>query len=295
MENIICIDVGGTSIKFGLFDIKGNCLNSGEVATKAHEIGGRGIMNKIEEICEKYFSENKISGITISTSGMVDFENGKILFSDARQIPGYTGIEIKKELEEKFKVRCEVENDVNAAGLGESWLGSGGEYDKVVMLTVGTGIGGCLIDDGKLLHGACMCAGEVGKMIVDGKTFEAQASTTALVRKVAEAKNIDVSGLNGKMIFEQIEAKDEICIQKMDEMINYLAIGIANICYVFNPEVVILGGGIMAREDFFRPRLQQKLGEYLNELIYPNTHLEFAKLKNNAGMIGALKNFLDRK
>ena len=243
MNRFICIDVGGTSIKYGLSNEIGEFIDKGSVDKEAIEKGGPGILEKIKTISKKYIEDNDIDGICISTAGMVDSKKGKVVYALEHLIPEYTGMEIKREVEKEFNIRCEVENDVNCAGLGETWLGAGKNAKSSVCVTVGTGIGGCVILDNKLIHGFSNSAGEIGYI---------------------------------------------------DNMVKSLAIGIANICYLINPEVLILGGGIMAQEEFLKPRIDKALKEILVPRIYENTKIEFAKRQNDAGMIGALYNFLSQ-
>lgn len=240
-----------------------------------------------------YIGNYEIRGICISTAGMVDPKEGKIVYALEHLIPEYTGMEIKKEIEKEFKIRCEVENDVNCAGLGETWLGAGKNAKSSICMTIGTGIGGCVILNNKLVHGFSNSAGEVGYMNINGESFQDVASTTSLVKKVAKIKNIPEQDINGKIIFDMAKNNDEDSLKAIDNMVKSLAIGISNVCYVINPEVVILGGGIMAQEEFLRPRIDKALKEVLVPKVYENTKIEFAKRQNDAGMIGALYNFLN--
>ena len=294
MKKFICIDVGGTSIKYGLSNEIGEFTHKGSMDTEALEKGGPGILEKIKTISKKYIANNDIEGICISTAGMVDPKEGKVVYALEHLIPEYTGMEIKKEVEKEFSIRCEVENDVNCAGLGETWLGAGQNAKSSICLTIGTGIGGCVILNNKLVHGFSNSAGEVGYMNINGESFQDLASTSSLVRKVAEIKNIPQHNISGKIIFDMAKNNDKDCLNEIDNMVKSLAIGIANICYVINPEVVILGGGIMAQEEFLKPRIDKALKEILVPRVYENTKIEFAKRQNDAGMIGALYNFLSQ-
>ena len=294
MKRFICIDIGGTSIKYGLSNEMGQFMHKDSMDTEALEKGGHGILEKIRNISKYYIKNNDIEGICISTAGMVDPKEGKIVYALESLIPEYTGMEIKKAVEKEFKIKCEVENDVNCAGLGETWLGAGKNAKSAVCLTVGTGIGGCIILNGKLVHGFSNSAGEVGYMNLNGESFQNLASTTTLVKRVAEIKKIHQKDLNGKIIFDMAKNNDKDCLNEIDNMVKSLATGIANICYVINPEVVILGGGIMAQEEFLKSRIDKALKEILVARIYENTKLEFAKRQNDAGMIGALYNFLSQ-
>ncbi|WP_300276179.1 ROK family protein [Peptacetobacter sp.] len=295
MKKYVCIDIGGTSIKYGLVTRDGEIIDRNEMDTEALEKGGPGIVEKSKKITREYLEENDdIKGICISTAGMVDADEGKIVHAIEHIIPGYTGIEFKKEMEKEFNIPCEIENDVNCAGLGEAWLGAGKGSKTAVCMTIGTGIGGAVIIDGKIHNGCCNSAGEIGYTIIEDTPFQDLASTTSLVKKVARLKGMEFKDLNGKIIFEEAKKGDEICLSSLGEMIRILAIGISNAAYLLNPEVIILGGGIMAQEEFIRPRLDNELKKILVDRVYQNTKIEFAYMKNSAGMIGALRNFLNR-
>lgn len=295
MKKFICIDIGGTSIKYGILRETGIIIEKGNMDTDALKEGGQGIFEKIKYIISKYLKNYEVEGICISTAGMVDPKDGKILFALEHLIPGYTGMEIKKEVEKEFNIRCEVENDVNCAGLGEMWLGAGKGASSSVCLTIGTGIGGCIIINNELIHGFSNSTGEIGYMKINGEDFQNVASTTSLVKRVARLKNIAEENINGKMIFDMAKNKDQDCLKEIDYMIKSLAIGIANLSYIINPEVIILGGGIMAQEQFLKPKIEEALRKELIKTIYENTRIEFAKRQNDAGMIGALYNFLNKK
>lgn len=295
MKKFICIDIGGTSIKYGILRETGIIIEKGNMDTNALKEGGQGIFEKIKYIISKYLKNYEVEAVCISTAGMVDPKDGKILFALEHLIPGYTGMEIKKEVEKEFNIRCEVENDVNCAGLGEMWLGAGKGASSSVCLTIGTGIGGCIIINNELIHGFSNSAGEIGYMKINGEDFQNVASTTSLVKRVARLKNIAEESINGKMIFDMAKNKDQDCLKEIDYMIKSLAIGIANLSYIINPEVIILGGGIMTQEQFLKPKIEEALRKELIKTIYENTRIEFAKRQNDAGMIGALYNFLNKK
>ena len=150
-KRYICLDIGGTYIKHGLLTENGEILTTGKIPTRAKE-GGQAVFEQAVKLVEDYLEkeEQKPSGIAISTAGMVDPKTGMILHaSDA--IPGYAGINYKAYMEERFHLPCAVENDVNCAGLAESVSGAGKGSRINFCLTVGTGIGGCLVVDGKVL------------------------------------------------------------------------------------------------------------------------------------------------
>lgn len=293
MKSYICIDIGGTSIKYGVIRENGLFLETSEMPTEAMKYGGAGIMEKACVISEAYMKKYAVSGICVSTAGMVDCEQGKITYA-APLIPNYTGTEIKKMLEEKFGIPCEVENDVNCAGLAEAYAGAAKGSTVSLCLTIGTGIGGAAIIDKKVFHGYSGSGCEVGYMHLPGGQFQDLGASSILVKKTAQYKGISSETIDGKYVFENAKKGDKDCIRAIDEMCDVLGMGIANICYVLNPEVVVLGGGIMAQKDYLQEKLRKSLDKYLIPSVAQHTKLAFAQNQNQAGMLGAFYHFKSR-
>lgn len=286
MDKFVCIDIGGTSIKYSIIDESGLIITKSAMDTEAY-LGGLSIMEKAKRIVSNYQKDYEIDGICISTAGMVD-KDGNISFAN-ELIPNYTGTAVKKIMEDEFNLPCEVENDVNCAGLSEAIVGSAKGSKISVCLTIGTGIGGCMIVDNQIFHGSNYTAFEVGYINTKNGILQDEASTNALVKRVSEKKKIDK--LNGKIIFEEAKKGDKICIDEIDYLVDTLGNGIANICYIVNPEVVVLGGGIMAQKNYLEEKIKASVKKYLKENIYNHTDIKFAKNDNDAGMLGAYYNF----
>ena len=293
-KKYICLDIGGTYIKHGLLTENGEILTTGKIPTRAKE-GGQAVFEQAVKLVEDYLEkeEQKPSGIAISTAGMVDPETGIILHaSDA--IPGYAGINYKAYMEERFHLPCAVENDVNCAGLAEYKAGAAAGSKAAVMLTIGTGIGGCILLNGEVFHGFSNSACEVGYMHMDDSDFQTLGAASILTKKVAAWKEEPTENWSGYHIFEEAKKGDEICNRAIDEMVDVLGKGIANICYVVNPEVVVLGGGIMAQEAFLKDKIEKAVEKYLVSSMWEHTRIAFAKNQNNAGMLGAFYHFQGR-
>ena len=240
MKRYISIDIGGTAIKYGIIGEDAKIMLKKSMPTEAGK-GGPAILDKVIGIVnEMLVSHSEIAGICISTAGMVDTETGSIFYS-APLIPNYAGTQFKKILEEKFQIPCEVENDVNCAGLAEYRNGAAKGSKVALVLTIGTGIGGCILLEGKVFHGFSNSACEVGYMHMDDSDFQ--------------------------------------------------TLGAANICYVLNPEIVVLGGGIMAQETFLKDRIKGAVKKYLVSSIEKHTKITFAENQNDAGMLGAFYHF----
>lgn len=287
MKQYICIDIGGTAIKYGV-------VQSGEIpkiirtdSCKTPENGTK-ILQKVFDIIEALKRNcGQTEAVCISSAGIVNSEEGCILEANDDLIPGYTGTKIADRVKEKFGTPCFVENDVNCAAMAEYYAGAAKGYHSMLMLTIGTGIGGAFIAGGKLLKGHTYSACEVGYMNMEEGTFEEIAATSALVARTAKRLHKTADEISGKWIFEQAQDGNEVCIEEIDRMCDILAKGISNICYVLNPEIVLLGGGISAQTDWLKPRIEMGMEKYLIPVIRKKTKLDFAKFKNQAGMIGA--------
>ena len=289
MKKYISIDIGGTYIKYGLIDNEGDIIEKHETETQAQK-GGEEILKKVLKIIENYTENQDIEGVVISTAGMVDRENGSIRYA-SKLIPDYTGINFKKPIKEKFGLNSSVENDVKCAGLAEYTSGAGKDSKIALILTIGTGIGGCAVINGEVYQGVSGSALEVGYMKIENGTLQSLGSAKSLVENVAREKNESVEDWDGKKIFDLAKKSDPICTKAIDEMCQAIAIGVANISYVLNPDTVILGGGIMAQEDYLYDIIDGKLKENLAEPIYEQITLKFAKHQNSAGMLGAFYNY----
>ena len=288
---IALFDIGGTSIKYGVADENREgffLVGSGETDSNAKKIKGQGIEKKVIQLTEKMAGQYAISGISISTAGMVDAAKGRIVYAN-ENIPEYTGLDWKTDIQTYLHLPCEVENDVNAAALGEYVYGAGAGSRSMLMMTIGTGIGGAIIQDGRILRGHTNSAGEIGYMYMDGKAFQDIASTTALVQTAQ--KLIGEKELNGRIIFKRAMEGDKICAAAIEDICRKISAGIFNCVCLLNPEVVLLGGGIMEQREHLYPRIRERMDGYLLPFIAARTRLAMAQLGNRAGMLGAFYHF----
>lgn len=295
MKHYMCFDIGGTSVKFGVAGENGALLQKNEIPNVITQKGVDGLVESLASVTEQCQKEYSLRGIAVSTAGVVDPEKGLILYAP-KYFPGYPGTALGERLEKRCGLPCTVENDVNAAALGEYWLGAGQGAKSLFCITVGTGIGGCALLDGRVIHGAACFGGEAGlQHITLDSTWEEMASTRALIRNVAAAKGISETALDGRKIFALAQGGDEEAATSIARQMDDLATGIANICYILNPERIIVGGGIAAQEAYLYPLLDTALREKLFPLVYEKLTLRFAALQNDAGMLGALYNLLQRQ
>ena len=320
-KRYFALDIGGTKTKYALLGEKGEILSTYEKDTEAQR-GGSFILENVKGEIRRVLAELKgnppegaqadtkvdtkaertteakteplLSGICISAAGMVDEIKGEIIHAGP-QIPEYKGCKWKEEIERRFSIPCEVENDVKCAGLGEYSFGSGKGTSSMLCLTIGTGIGGSFILNGEVYHGTSHSAMEIGYMQIPGRMFQRMASTSALVKRVASRKGEPEELWNGKRIFEEVAKEDKICLEELDRLCDALSIGLSNLCYAFNPECIVLGGGIMEQKDILLPKIWGHLQEHLVPIVAENTRLLAASLGNRAGLLGAYVHFQNRQ
>ena len=288
MDKFLCIDIGGTSIKYAIFNKEGEKQSKVFKTPTIKDEFSNKILQTVLNLVGEF--KNEILGVAISSAGVVSAE-GSIAYA-GYTIPGYTGTEIKKEVEKNYNIPCYVENDVNCACLGEVWKGSAKNANSVVMLTVGTGVGGAVYLNNKLWTGINYTAGEIGYMYIQGKYFQDLASTTALLENYEKRTQ---EKINGELLFERAKSGDFNAVESLNEQISYLAEGLVNICYLMNPEKIVLGGGIMAQKEFIMPILENYLENKIVDKRFLTTKIEAAKLDNDAGMLGALYHFLQQE
>lgn len=288
-----CIDIGGTAIKYGIADENRTLLCKNETETNAH-LGGPALFEKAASIVEELQKIETIDAICISTAGMVDWQKGEIVYASSA-IPDYAGVNYIKGMEKRFSLPCSVENDVNCAGLAEAAFGSAKDARNALILTIGTGIGGCFVQEGCVYHGSSFAACEVGYLPLEDSDFQTLASTTALVQDMAARKNEPVSAWNGRRIFEAYKNGDPDAKEAVDLLCLRLGKGIAAVCTVLNPDMIVLGGGIAAQHEILKERILASLQTHLPSRIFESLELRFASSGNDAGMLGALVHFQNTK
>lgn len=281
---IAALDIGGTSIKSGIWD--------GEWASELKEWdtfaarGGRCLMERVKDILHTY---KEFDAIGISTAGQVDTSSGSISYANDN-IPDYTGIQVRAILEREFCVPVAVENDVNAAALGELMYGAGRGLSDFLCVTYGTGVGGAIVMNGRIYAGSTWAGGSFGGIVVHPEEirsdaefsgcYEKYASVTALVDKMMQ---VDPDLDNGRKIFEAMDRAE--VRQTVDCWIDELVYGLITLIHIFNPSVVILGGGILAQPYIIgevRKRVLSDISPQMRGVCLKN-----AELGNQAGLIGA--------
>lgn len=290
---IIGIDIGGTTIKADLYDDFGTSLNQfKEIETIIdYDLGMNQILNQVCDLIGEYILNYSIDGVGISTAGVVNANTGEIIYA-GYTIPGYIGVNFTSEIEKRFGLSTFVENDVNCAALGELWKGQAKDKKNVVMVTIGTGIGGSIIVNGQIVNGFNYTAGEVGYIPVGNSDWQSKASTTALIH-LYQKKSLKTNQ-TGRTFFTDLSSGDKIAKETFEIFVENLTKGLLAISYLLNPEILILGGGILAKKDILLPEIQSSLAKNVMDNMFLPKNVVAATLGNEAGRIGAVKNFLDR-
>lgn len=306
------VDIGGTTIKMGLFETDGTLLETWEIPTRTQE-SGKYILRDIADETEKKLKEKSISnldveGIGMGVPGPVGADGtvfkcvnlGWGIFNAGQELEGLTGLKVK------------VGNDANVAALGEMWQGGGKGYKNLVMVTLGTGVGGGIIIDEHILAGANGAAGEIGHIPVNddetdtcgcGKKgcLEQYASATGTVNMMkryfknheqAESSLKDNEAFTAKDIFDAAKAGDKAALETIDEVGIILGKGLASIACVVNPEVFVIGGGMAKAGDILLECIQKHYTKYAFHAAC-NTSFKMAELSNNAGIYGGVRLVLE--
>ena len=297
MSNYIVIDIGGTYMKYGLAAEDGTFKQRGKMPTRAKTDGADGIVEKCAGIAKEYLGHFYADGIGISTAGIVNPQEGSIVFAGEGSFPGYTGTQLGARVAEAAGLPCIVENDANAAAVGEGWRGAAKGAASAFVMMVGTGVGGALLLDGRPYHGAGYSSGEAGFMRVHGehRIFEELASTRAMLQEAAFSHNVSPAELTGEQVFAWARQGDADAIAAIAHFADNLAEGVANITVLLNPAVFVLGGGVMAQQAILGPRIQQRVEQLVPEALRQGTRLAFARLGNDACLYGMLKLLLDTR
>lgn len=288
---ILSIDIGGTGIKSDVYSQSGQSFGDlREIPTVVdHASGTNKILEQVLALVESYNQTYSLDGVAISSAGVIDPIAGRVVYS-GYTIPGYIGTEFKRQIEEQFHLPCFVENDVNSAALGEYWLGAAKSNKSAVCLTIGTGIGGAVLLDGTIWHGKSFAGGEVGYIPVNGQNWQDLASTTALCQDYENRTG--ESGVTGKIVMQAYRDGNEAAKQAVEQFVDYFCKGLLPVLYLFNPEKVIIGGGIMQQHEILIPKIKHKLGQLLQNQFFLPDEIVPTFFGNESGRIGAVYHFL---
>ena len=287
---ILAFDVGGSSVKYAVVQEDGTVGKKGFFKTPSDLDG---FYEGIRQVKEALGKAQAFSGAAFSMPGAVDDAQGVI--GGASAIPYIHDFDIKSAMADALGLPVAMENDANCAALGETWLGAAEGCQDVAFLVIGSGVGGAVVKDGHVHHGAHLHCGEFGFMVGDdGATILSEAASTEnMARACEKRKGLTEHSLDGRKVFQLAEEGDEAAKQSIAQMIEALARAIYNIQYSYDPECFVIGGGISAREDFV-PAIEAAIDRILARVkiarIRPDVRQ--AKFGNDANLIGAVRHFL---
>lgn len=301
----IGIDLGGTSVKYALIDNEGVFHFQGKLPSKA-DISAEAVIGQLVTACKETMASAQqlgvtIEGIGIGTPGIVD-ETNRIVLGGAENIKGWENLNLADRIEAETHLPVQMGNDANLMGLGETMYGAGQGARNVVFLTVGTGIGGAVVIDGKLFNGFANRGTELGHvpLIANGEPcacgsigcLEHYASTSALVRRFSKraaetGRSFSGEEINGELIVRLYKEGDKLATECLDEHCDFLGHGIAGFINIFSPQRIVIGGGLSEAGDFYIQKVSERAHRYVMADCAVNTRIMAASLSNKAGSIGA--------
>ena len=302
MKQYLAIDIGGTSVKLGIVDEEGRVLAKAEQSV-CFDYYETPILTTVLSASEQFLKEQDVrpqslAGIGVSATGQIDTHTGTVV-GTCGSLPNYIGSPIKAELEAKFGLPVTVANDANCMTLGEVWVGGAKGYTDVIGVTLGTGVGGGILTGGRLLEGARGLGGELGHYrthALDGVLctcgtsgcWERYAATTALVR-AAQPRNH--KWRDGRAIFESAHAGDPIILTLLEDWTDEIAQGLAGLVHIFNPQLILIGGGVSAQQELLIEPIARKVRASIMPAFAEGLEIRAAQLHNDAGMVGAVYYF----
>jgi glucokinase len=316
-KKFICLDIGGTKVLGAVFDENNNIVFKSKKKTKV-EKGVEKVEEKIIGVIDDLINGSgikteEIAGIAAGAPGVINEDTGEIIF--APNLP-WRNYDIKSIIESKFKVPFFLGNDANVGMLGEWKYGAAVNKENVIGIFVGTGIGGGLIINNKLFSGPRYLAGELGHMVLNTEgpfcncgqrgCFEAYASKVAITREIkvqiergrdTVLKDLmdDDSIIKSKVLKKALDQKDPVALEVMDRAVYYLAAGTGSLVNIFNPDMVVLGGGVLeALGDYIIPQLKRHIKRFALPAVLKGTDIVASKLGDDAILYGALALIKDR-
>lgn len=288
MKEYLAFDVGGSYIKYGVVRGDGTILFRKKSRTNSH-LGSEHLVGELCRITDETMRDFALDGIAISTTGVVDVEQGSIQTEICSWINGYNGTKLRELLQQRTGLEVEIENDVNCMALGEQWLGAAKGHRNVVCIAIGTGIGGALLVDGELYRGSRNMAMEVGRMPVGRSHLEDLASVRALVYEYAKLANIPSQEVDGLLVAQREREGDRYAAEAFEQMCYYLAQGIAALTCALTPDVLILGGAITSDRELLDGRIRKYLKEMLDRALWESLDIQYAKLGKDVSLVGAVR------
>lgn len=292
----IGVDLGGTNLRVAAISAVGEMLDRVSIST-SFENGPGGVVNDFVSVVERIVAglgPEGFSGVGIGVPGFIDMDEGIIIGS--ANLPGFQGFPVRDEIQKRLATRIILENDANAAALGEQWMGAGRDVKDLILITLGTGIGGGIVIGGKILHGFRGMAGEIGHMTVfpDGNPcgcgncgcLEKHASASAIAA-MAGMMGIATKKFSSSEVYDLAVAGNPRARLVFESMGRSLGIAIANLVNLFNFPLYLLSGGPLPAWDFFAPSMFAEINKRSFTFSRSGARVEKALLGGDAGLFGA--------
>jgi glucokinase len=304
---VAAIDVGGTKIAAGVVDAQGRILARAEIPT-APESGYSATFARLKAMLRSVLDESgrTVDGIGVGSTGPIDPETG--VYGDVGTLPGWQGSPLAADLEREFGVSVAVENDADAAALGEAAWGAGQGARSLLYVTISTGIGVGIILDGRLYRGAGGAHPEIGHQVIDASgpacyckangCWESLASGPAMeawMRTNAPAGQYQEGAITARHICDLARRGDGVALAAVRREAHYLGLGLANLVTIFCPDVIALGGGMMLSADLFLPGALEVMRRICTQVPAENTSIVLAGLGKDTGLLGAACAWLHRE
>lgn len=308
---LIGVDLGGTNMRVGMVTSDGRMVHRLILPTRVN-LGLDKVVERIIKAIQEVINQtivpgNQIKGIGIGSPGTINIQSGIIISSP--NFPKWKQVPLKHMIEEKLSIPTFMDNDANAFAFGEKWVGAGKEVQSLVCLTLGTGVGGGIILNGRIWHGADGMAAEIGHMTVlpDGLKcncgnygcLESYASASSIVRRVCNAIQSgkltmvldyakgNLENITSDLVYQAALKGDELAIHIMNETATFLGIGIANLINLLNPEMIVVGGGLTNAWDIIYPVTLKEVQKRALSEVAKRVKIVRASLGDNSGIIGA--------
>ncbi len=304
----VAVDLGGTTVKMGLFSSKGEVIEKWEIVTRKEECGKYILPDIAESIMNELKSRNikveDVLGIGIGVPGQVIEEKTVLECVNL----GWGRVKVAEELQKLTGIKLvKVANDANVAALGEMWKGGGEGFNSIVMVTLGTGVGGGVIVNGEILTGSNGAAGEIGHITINlnepdtcncGKKgcLEQYASATGIVKEAKrallatnQASSLrDLQELSAKDIFDDAKKGDELALLMVDQLAKNLGLTLAHVSHTIDPQAFVIGGGVSRAGDILTKNIEMYYNAYSMNAL-KNKAFKLATLGNDAGIFGSAK------
>jgi glucokinase len=291
MKDVIGIDLGGTAIKGGRFRPDGTCLAEQKVPTPQPSTP-EAVAQAIADLANELNTDQQCRALGIGVPGPVDGTTR--IARVAINLSGWHNVPLADWVEAKTNLKVTLNNDANCAGLGEAWLGAGRNHQNLILITLGTGVGGAIILHGKLFTGHYGAAGELGLITLNPDGPACNSGNNGSLEQYCSINGVKrLSGKDPEELGRLAQNGDPEAIAHWQTYGQLLGAGLTSLIYIFTPEMIILGGGISASSDFFLPATNAEI----QRRVLPSSRIDLqivkAELDNNAGMVGAAKLALD--